>query len=331
MSVIITNNLDPNDVGTPSSGNLVLFSGPDNLYYYKKSNGDYFPIGNGGFNTTFSLNPTTYDLTISDSSGTLTASLLPLASGYFNSSASFSTSSQVLSIVDGFGTVTASLNYFEGGFNQGISYNTASNVLSITDGKGTLTASLTTGGANNNMSFNPFTEILSLTDGFGTVTASLSLLTGGSFLKIGELNYTELNVASYSTYSTYGLTASNSISLIDKSIKNIYYYTQYDFVSASGSIQPRAAFLDSLTTPNGGGTFTAALYSGEDGIAFFQEGIGKISSSQFVSTTQSVTFRISLNFLDNSGNSIENPKNWSKGNISFIAEYETLDLLSLPF
>ena len=329
MSVYITNNLDPNNVGTPSIGNLVLFSGLDNKFYYKRPDGNYFPLGNGGFNTTFSLNPSTYDLTITDGNGTLTASLIPLASGYFNTGLSFNTASNVLSVTDAFGSVTASLSYYEGGFNQHLSYNTASNILSLTDGNSTLTASLTTGGANNSMVFNPFTEILSLTDGFGTVTASLSLLTGGSFLKIGELNYTELNVASYSTYSTYGLTNSNSLTLIDKKVLNLYYYTQNDFVSASGSINPNMGFLDSLTTPEGGSTFSGALYS--ESVVFFQEGIGKISSSQFTSTTQSVTFRVALGFLDNSGNSIQNPKNWTNGNISFLIEYETLNLLSLPF
>ena len=336
MSVLITNNLDPNNVGTPSSGNLVLFSGPDNLYYYKKPNGDYFPLGNGGFNTTFSLNPLTYDLTITDGNGTLTASLIPLASGYFNTGLSFNTASNVLSVTDAFGSVTASLSYYEGGFNQNLSYNTASNVLSLTDGNSTLTASLTTGGANNAMTFNPFTNILSVTDGFGSVTASLAALSlssgsTSSFLKIGELDYTELNVASYSTYSTYGLTNSNSLTLIDKKVLNLYYYTQNDFVSASGSVNPNIAFLDSLTTPDGGGTFSAALYTGNHGVAFFEEGIGVNKVSQFISNTQSVTFRIALNFLDNSNNSIENPKNWSKGRISFVLEYENFNLLSLPF
>jgi len=179
MSVYITNNLDPNDIGTPSVGNLVLFSGLNNKFYYKRPDGNSFPIESGGYNSNISLNPFTYDLTITDGNGTLTASLVPLASGYFNTGLSFNTASNVLSVTDAFGSVTASLSYYEGGFNQNLSYNTASNVLSLTDGNSTLTASLTTGGANNSMTFNPFTNILSVTDGFGSVTASLSVLSSG--------------------------------------------------------------------------------------------------------------------------------------------------------
>ena len=180
MSVLITNNMNPQDVGTPSSGELVLFSGPNNEFYYKRPDGQYFRISNGGFNTQLNFNSSTYDLTVTDGSSTLTASLLSLSSGYFNTGASFSTASGILSITDGFGSVTTSLYYYEGGFNQTMSYNTSSNVLTITDGKGTLTASLTTGGANNLMTFNPFTNILEVTDGFGSVTASLALLAGST-------------------------------------------------------------------------------------------------------------------------------------------------------
>ena len=109
MSVLITNNMNPQDVGTPSSGELVLFSGPNNEFYYKRPDGQYFPIGNGGFNTQLNFNSSTYDLTVADGSSTLTASLLSLSSGYFNTGASFSTASGILSITDGFGSVTTSL------------------------------------------------------------------------------------------------------------------------------------------------------------------------------------------------------------------------------
>jgi hypothetical protein len=188
MSVIITNNLDPNDVGTPSNGKLVLFSGPNNEFYYKKPTGQYFRISEEGFNTSLSFNTSSNILSIVDGGSTKTASLSSLGSGFVNTNLSFSSSNSVLSITDGFGTLTASLQYFDGGFNQTLSYNTSSNVLSLTDGLSTITASLTTGGANNLMNYNPFTRIISVTDGFGTVTASLSLLQDSlsSILTVGS-------------------------------------------------------------------------------------------------------------------------------------------------
>jgi len=183
MSLIINSILDPNDVGTVSSGNLGLFAGPGDTFYIKKSSGTYSPISTtSGFNSSLIFNTFSYVLSITDGNSTQTASLIDLASGYFNSFLSVSTSSNVLTLIDGYSTLTASLAYYAGGFNTGISYNTASNVLSITDGNSTVSATLSLTGANTSFTFNPFNNVLSIVDGFSTKTASLALLSGNTGL-----------------------------------------------------------------------------------------------------------------------------------------------------
>lgn len=182
MSLIINNILDPNDVGTVSTGSLGLFAGPYDTFYVKNSSGTYSPISTSGFNTGLIFNTFSYVLSIIDGNSTQTASLIDLASGYYNTFLSISTSSNVLTLIDGYSTLTASLSYYTGGFNTGISYNTASNVLSITDGNGTISATLSLTGANTSFTFNPFNNVLSIVDGFSTRTASLSLLSGNTGL-----------------------------------------------------------------------------------------------------------------------------------------------------
>ena len=73
--------------------------------------------------------------------------------------------------------------------------------------------------------------LLEIQDGRGSLTASLS-----KYLKIGEIDYTELNNLSYVPSSFYyNLTASNTI---PTNIKINYLYTKVNqpFLSASGSI-----------------------------------------------------------------------------------------------
>ena len=188
MSLIINNILDPNDVGTISSGNLGLFAGPGDLFYAKKSDGTYYPITStiSGYNSSLIFNTFSYVLSISDGLSTQTASLSELSSGFFNAYLNFSTSSNVLTLIDGYSTLTASLSYYTRGFNNSLTFNTASNVLSITDGNSTISATLSITGANTGMTFNQFSNVLSITDGFGTKTASMASLSGNTGLSFSN-------------------------------------------------------------------------------------------------------------------------------------------------
>jgi hypothetical protein len=364
MSLIINNILDPNDVGTVSSGNLGLFAGPGDTFYIKKSSGTYSPISTtSGFNTNLIFNTFSYVLSITDGNSTQTASLIDIASGYYNAYLAVSTSSNVLTLIDGYSTLTASLAYYTKGFNTGISYNTASNVLSITDGNSTISATLSLTGANTSFTFNPFNNVLSIVDGFGTKTASLAYLSGNtglsfsdgtltlqdgkgtlttsltSFVKLGEIDYLTLN--SGATDSTFALTSINPIPENSK-IVSIYgrvnqvfssptsQITGYGFYAIPGgtSIIP----FDWTNFKNTIGPSEPLLAGGNNSLELFAMTQSIIYSYglSFLSQTTSTTYSIFFSYSDGSS-SVLNPGDWTSGNVSFVAEYQKLNLSSLPF
>ena len=365
MSLIINNILDPNDVGTVSSGSLGLFAGPGDVFYAKKSDGSYYPITSttSGFNSSLIFNTFSYVLSITDGNSTQTASLIDLASGYYNAYLDVSTSSNVLTLIDGYSTLTASLSYYTKGFNTGMSYNTASNVLSITDGNSTISATLSLTGANTSLTFNPFNNVLSIVDGFGTKTASVALLSGNtgmsfsngilslkdgrgtqtasltSFVKIGELDYTTLNAGG--TNSTFALSSLSSVPSNSK-IVSIYGKVNQAFVSPTGQITgysfygvPGGTSLATYDWTN----FTNAISPSEPFTPGGNEGYKLFAMTQsyfqsnvfeFITSTSSLTYSVYLSY-SNGVSGVLNPQDWTAGNVSFVVEYQELDLSLLPF
>ena len=364
MSLIINNILDPNDVGTVSSGSLGLFAGPGDTFYIKKSSGTYSPISTtSGFNTGLIFNTFSYVLSITDGNSTQTASLIDLASGYYNAFLGVSTASNVLTLIDGYSTLTASLAYYAGGFNTGMSYNTASNVLSITDGNSTISATLSLTGANTSFTFNPFNNVLSIVDGFGTKTASVALLSGNtgmsfsngilslqdgrgtqtasltSFVKIGELSYTTINAGG--TNSTFALSSLGSVPSNSK-IVSIYGKVNQAFVSPTAQITGYAFYaapggttitpFDWTNFPNAFGPNEPWTPGGNNGSKLFAMTQSYFQSSvlEVISSTSSLTYSVYLSYSDGSSG-VLNPQDWTAGNVSFVVEYQRINLSSLPF
>jgi hypothetical protein len=366
MSRIIQNITDINDIGTPSFGNVSLFAGPEGIIYTKQSTGATFAVGG---NKGFEFNNLTLELELTDDNGTVTASLADIASGYFNQSLSFSQSNNVLSLVDGYSTLTASLAYYVGGFNTGMSFNTASNVLTITDGNSSISATLSSTGANSALSFNPFNNILTVTDGFGSKTASLAYLSGNTglsfsnglleiqdgrgsltasltkYLKIGEIDYTELNNMSYDVSSPiFGLTYSNPVPANSK-VKSVFGKVNQPFISASGSVDG-FVFVDYMPGTTFSGNFNffdivnvfgpvdPFLLENTKLCSFLTQSYIYSHAIGFVIQTSSTTYSIYLSFTDgtqSAGSTINNPRNWTSGNVSFVIEYEDLNFNYLPF
>ena len=364
MSLIINNILNPNDVGTVSSGSLGLFAGPGDTFYIKKSSGTYSPISTtSGFNTGLIFNTFSFVLSVTDGNSTQTASLLELASGYYNSYLAISTASNVLTLIDGYSTLTASLAYYTKGFNTGMSYNTASNVLSITDGNSTISATLSLTGANTSFTFNPFNNVLSIVDGFGTKTASVALLSGNtgmsfsngilslqdgrgtqtasltSFVKIGELSYSTLNAGG--TNSTFALSSLGSVPSNSK-IVSIYGKVNQAFVSPTGQITGYAFYAvpggTSLATFDWT-NFKNIVSPSNPFAAGNDEGYGLFAMTQsyfqsnvfeLISSTSSLTYSVYLSYSDGVSG-VVNPQDWTAGNVSFVVEYQRLELSSLPF
>ena len=363
MSLIINNILDPNDVGTVSSGSLGLFAGPGDTFYIKKSSGTYSPISTtSGFNTGLIFNTFSYVLSITDGNSTQTASLIDLASGYYNAFLGVSTASNVLTLIDGYSTLTASLAYYAGGFNTGMSYNTASNVLSITDGNSTISATLSLTGANTSFTFNPFNNVLSIVDGFGTKTASVALLSGNtgmsfsngilslqdgrgtqtasltSFVKIGELSYTTINAGG--TNSTFALSSLGSVPSNSK-IVSIYGKVNQAFVSPTAQITGYAFYaVPGGTTMSFNWTNFSNAFGpnepwtpgGNNGSKLFAMTQSYFQSSvlEVISSTSSLTYSVYLSYSDGSSG-VLNPQDWTAGNVSFVVEYQRINLSSLPF
>lgn len=362
MSLIINNILNPNDVGTVSSGNLGLFAGPGDEFYAKKSDGTTYPISSLSYNSLFSFNPLNFELSISDKGGTLTASLFALSGGYFNTNLTFS--NDVLYISDGYSTLTASLSYYAGGFNTSMSYNTASNVLSITDGQGTISATLSLTGANTSLTFNPFNNVLSIVDGFSTKTASLALLSGNtglsfsnniltlqdgrgtvstsltSFIKIGQLDYTTLNNGG--TNSVLSLSSGNVVPSNSKII-SVFGKVNQSFVSPTAQITGFAFYGATAGTPIASFDWTnfsnffipnepVATGGGQEAYKLFTMTQSIIHSyvTGFYTPTSSVTFSAWLSY-SNGTSQVLNPQNWTAGNVSFVVEYQSINLNSLPF
>jgi hypothetical protein len=129
---------------------------------------------------------------------------------------------------------------------------------------------------------------------------------------------------------------------------SLYARTNQPFISPSGSIaefafydapggtdilntfswlNPSNAFsIMEPLTPSGGNP-AAALFLTQSYV------YGSVIS--FISTTQSTTYSIFCTFTDGTSsvgvNYISNPQNWISGNVSFVIEYQTLDLNTLPF
>jgi hypothetical protein len=364
MSLIINNILNPIDVGTISPGNLGLFAGPGDVFYAKKSDGSTYPVTStvSGFNTGLIFNTFSYVLSITDGNSTQTASLIDLASGYFNTFLSVSTSSNVLTLIDGYSTLTASLDYYSG--NTSMIYNTASNVLSISDGRGTISATLSLTGANTSMTFNPFNDILSIVDGFSTKTASLAQLSGNigmsyssgiltlqdgrgtlttslnSYVKIGELNYTNVNLSG--TISTIALTSINAVPGNSK-IVSIYGKVNQAFVSPTAQISGYAFYAVPGGTniePFNWGSFSNIFSPSEPLSANGNNNVLELfamtqsyihsNSLEFTSQTFSLTYSVYLSYSDGTSG-VLNPQDWTAGNVSFVVEYQPLNLSSLPF
>lgn len=360
MSLVIQNIIDPNDSGTVSNGTVGLFAGPGGVFYTKQSTGATFAVGG---NKNFTYNNSTFELELTDDGGTVTASLSDIASGFFNQNLSFSQSNDVLSIKDAYSTLTASLAYYSGGFNTGMDFNTSSNVLTIYDGHGTISATLSSTGANTSLTFNPLNNILSIVDGFGTKTASVAYLSGNtglsivsgvlslqdgrgtltasltSFVKIGELDYTTLNVGGTTSIielSSIGEVPSNS------KIVSIYGKVNQAFVSPTGQITgysfyavPGGTSLATYDWTN----FTNAILPSEpftpgnnEGYKLFAMTQSYFQSNVFelVSSTSSLTYSVYLSY-SNGVSSVVNPQDWTSGNVSFVVEYQELDLSLLPF
>jgi hypothetical protein len=365
MSLIINNILNPIDVGTISPGNLGLFAGPGDVFYAKKSDGSTYPVTStvSGFNTGLIFNTFSYVLSITDGNSTQTASLIDLASGYYNAFLAVSTASNVLTLIDGYSTLTASLAYYAGGFNTGMSYNTASNVLSITDGNNTISATLSLTGANTSFTFNPFNNVLSIVDGFGTKTASVALLSGNtgmsfsngilslqdgrgtqtasltSFVKIGELSYTTINAGG--TNSTFTLSSLGSVPSNSK-IVSIYGKVNQAFVSPTAQITGYAFYavpggttittFDYTNFSNAFGPNDPFLAGGNDNLELFAMTQSYFQSSvlELISSTSSLTYSVYLSYSDGSSG-VLNPQDWTAGNVSFVVEYQRINLSSLPF
>jgi hypothetical protein len=175
--------------------------------------------------------------------------------------------------------------------------------------------------------------ILTLQDGRGTLTASLN-----SYVKIGELNYTNVNLAG--TVSTIALTSINAVPGNSK-IVSIYGKVNQAFVSPTAQITGYGFYAapGGTNIPFDWGSFsnffspndllpTSSLY-GLDLFAMTQSYIHS-NALQFVSQTYSLTYSVYLSYSDGSM-SVLNPQDWTAGNVSFVVEYQPLNLSSLPF
>jgi len=157
-----------------------------------------------------------------------------------------------------------------------------------------------------------------------------------NYLKVGELDYTELNNLSYNTYDTIFLTQSNSIP-DNSEILKLYVKCNQPFISPSGSIAEFAFYGVTADLPNsftlleplapGGGQPSVALFLTQSYV------YGSVAS--IITNTSSTTYSIFCTFTDGTSsvgsNYIANPQNWISGNVSFVIEYQNLDLNTLPF
>jgi hypothetical protein len=213
------------------------------------------------------------------------------------------------------------------GANTSLTFNPFNNVLSIVDGFGTKTASVALLSGNTGMSFS--NGILSLKDGRGTQTASLT-----SFVKIGELDYTTLNAGG--TNSTFALSSLSSVPSNSK-IVSIYGKVNQAFVSPTGQITGYAFYAvpggTSLATYDWT-NFTNAFSPSEphwSNHKLFAMTQSYFQSNVFVITsTSSLTYSVFLSYSDGVS-SVVNPQDWTAGNVSFVVEYQRLELSSLPF
>jgi hypothetical protein len=168
-----------------------------------------------------------------------------------------------------------------------------------------------------------------------------------SYLKLGELDYTELNDLSYGFDDTISLTSSNVVPENSR-IVGLYARTNQPFISPSGSITEFAFYdapggtdiLNTFSWLNPSNAFSImeplTPSGGNPAVALFlTQSYVYGSVISFISTTQSTTYSIFCTFTDGTSsvgvNYISNPQNWISGNVSFVIEYQTLDLNTLPF
>jgi hypothetical protein len=167
-----------------------------------------------------------------------------------------------------------------------------------------------------------------------------------NYLKIGELDYTELNDLSYTIFDTISLTQSNFIPENSEILK-LYAKCNQPFISPSGSISEFAFYgvtagtsllnFNFIDLPN---SFTIveplAPQGGQPSVALFltQSYVyGPVAS--IISNTSSTTYSIFCTFTDGTSsvgsNYIANPQNWISGNVSFVIEYQVSNLNTMPF
>jgi hypothetical protein len=158
-------------------------------------------------------------------------------------------------------------------------------------------------------------------------------------VKIGELNYTTINAGG--TNSTFTLSSLGSVPSNSK-IVSIYGKVNQAFVSPTAQITGYAFYavpggttittFDYTNFSNAFGPNDPFLAGGNDNLELFAMTQSYFQSSvlELISSTSSLTYSVYLSYSDGSSG-VLNPQDWTAGNVSFVVEYQRINLSSLPF